>query len=359
MDKLREIGIRDNAHKWFASYLENRKQYVEIQHLDHKSGEIHFVKSDVQAVKHSIPQGSCIGCLLFLIYINNLPRTLDELCILFADDISVLTSCQNDKDINETLHTILTKLTDWMKDHNLEINFLKTKIMQFKPYQKNALDINFSYNGVNVECVDTCTFLGLNIDTSINWKSHIQKTKSKLSKFIYALRELKKYTNFQCALTAYYAYAFSWLKYGVILWGNSTDINDLFILQKKCVRILANIKNIDSCRPYFIEYQILTLTSIYIFEICKFVRKYPQFFPKLVDQPRRYQTRFKNNLAPASRSNLKLHKTSPTVMAVSIFNKISDDIKQEETEKQFNRRLKDYLVHKCYYSLKDFFDDTM
>lgn len=309
--------------------------------------------------KHSIPQGSCVGCLLFLIYINNLPKTLEEPCVLFADDISVLTSCRNDKELHRDISNILTTLTDWLIDHNLEINLLKTKIIQFRPYQKKALDINISFNGSTVQCVDTFTLLGLDIDTHINWKSHVQKIKNKLSKCVYALRELKRSTDFKCALTAYYAYAFSWLNYGVILWGNSTDINDLFILQKKCIRILVNIKNRNSCRPHFIENNILTLTSIYILEMCKFIRKYPHFFPKLIDQPRRYETRFKYNLAPPTHSKLKLHKTSPNAMAIKIYNHISDDIKLIPEEKQFNTQLKNFLIKKCYYTLKDFFDDKM
>lgn len=156
---------------------------------------------------------------------------------------------------------------------------------------------------------------------------------------------------------AYYAYAFSWLNYGIILWGNSTDIEDIFILQKKCIRTLANITAPDSCKPYFIKFKILTLTSIYILEICKFVRKYPHIFPKSVDKPRRYESRFKHNLAPPERSELQLHKTSPKIMAIKIYNKISDEIKLQASEKQFNKQLKNFLLNKCYYKLNDFLDD--
>ncbi|KAF9814712.1 hypothetical protein SFRURICE_014807, partial [Spodoptera frugiperda] len=135
----------------------------------------------------------------------------------------------------------------------------------------------------HLQNVDTFNLLGINIDTHINWKTHIEHIKSKLSKFTYALFQIKCSTNVETALSAYFAYAYSWLRYGIMLWGDSVNIHDLFILQKKCVRIIAHINNQDSCRPYFIKYNLLTLPSIYIYDICKFVFKNKNSFTKVED----------------------------------------------------------------------------
>lgn len=356
LEKLHGIGIRGISHTWFESYLHNRVQYVEIENFNEVTGKIEMIRSNAAQINNSIPQGSVLGCILFLIYINDLPKCINESCILFADDISLLTSCKNDISLNINLTNIFDNITNWMTDHNLEINYKKTKVMQFRPYQKPPLDIHLTYNNIKIECVDTFTLLGLDIDTNINWKNHIKKIKAKLSSFSYALSELRKATDLRTSLSAYYAYAYSWISYGIILWGNSVDANDIFISQKKCVRTMVNIKVPESCRPHFIKLRILTLTSIFILEICKFVRNNTIFFQKINDQPRRYQTRFKHNLVKPE-SNLKIHQSSPNSMAVKIYNKIPENLKCIENNNTFGTKLKEMLLKKCYYELDDFFND--
>lgn len=151
LNRLYDIGIRGITHDWFKTYLQNRQQCVEIKHLDPKTQEIKNVRSDITETTHSIPQGSVLGCLLFLIYINELPKALKQTCILFADDISLLTpyTINEPIDLNTTLQNIINNVVDWLTDFNLEINFSKTKIMQFRPYQKPPLDINLTYKGTN------------------------------------------------------------------------------------------------------------------------------------------------------------------------------------------------------------------
>ncbi|RVE50524.1 hypothetical protein evm_004853 [Chilo suppressalis] len=249
LNKLYGIGIRGKAHEWFKSYLKNREQFVEIEYFDTSTSEIKNIRSDRKIINASIPQGSVLGCLLFLIYINDLPATMAETlasCVLFADDISLLTSCQSYKNLNHQLNEIFNKINDWMCDHNLEINLSKTKLMSFYPYQKAPININFNFNGTTLEVVDEFCLLGITIDKHLNWKPHIQKVRSKIASFSYAFYEIKRTTNMKTALAMYYAYAYSWLNYGVILWGNSTDASIIFTQQKKLVRILVNIENTDS-----------------------------------------------------------------------------------------------------------------
>lgn len=203
--------------------------------------------------------------------------------------------------------------------------------------------------------MDSFNLLGLIIDTNLNWKNHIENIKSKLSKFIYALFELKCSTNLETALAAYYGYAYSWLKYGVMLWGNSTNANEVFILQKKCIRILAQINNKQSCKPYFVEYKILTLPSIYIQDICTFVFKNPQLF-KQVKDTHNINTRHKNRFfLPPSR--LKMLNCSPYYMSVKIFNKLPSAIKSEQIFNKFIKKMRTYLIDKCFYTLDEFLND--
>lgn len=354
LNKLYQSGIRGVAHEWFQSYLHNRVQYVDIENTNFETGRISNVRSEKLSVTGSIPQGSVLGCLLFLIYINNLPNILEEHCILFADDISILLTCTCSNDLENRLNVTLDKILNWLQTHNLELNLNKTKIIEFKPYQRTSLEIKYKYKNKKIETVDSASLLGIELDTHLNWKSHIQKLLNKMSSFIYALQHLKRVTDFRTALTAYYAYAYSRLCYGVIFWGNSCDVDKVFILQKKCIRILTNIDQMESCRPFFIKHKILTVTSIYILEACKFVKKHPILYSpeKKIRRNNRYQNKLKIPF-----SNLKFVTSSPHNMTIKIYNHIPNSIKNSDNLKLFNKSLKKILINKCYYSLQDFFND--
>lgn len=358
LNKLHAVGIRGIAYEWFKSYLQNRQHIVETKYFDHKTRQISNISSDTRIINHSIPQGSVLGCILFLIYINDLPKSINQTCVLFADDISLITpySDSDDLDLNTTVKVALDDVVNWLNDHNLEINFSKTKIIQFRPYQKAPLTIDFTYKDINIESVNNFTLLGIDIDTNINWKAHVEKIALKLSRFTYALWELKKSTNEKTAVTAYYAYAYAWLSYGVIVWGNSSQVDSLLILQKKCIRIIKHLKNTDSCKPYFKSLEILTLPSIYILETAKFVRRYPSFYTREGDQQRRFPTRYPNRLI-LPKSKMEMYRSSPLTMSIKIFNKIPENIKIEQNTASFIKKLKHLLIQKTYYTIYEFLND--
>lgn len=263
-------------------------------------------------------------------------------------------SCANSEELNNRLKRTLDKIMQWLHIHNLELNLNKTKIIQFKPYQKAGLNIAFEYDNKMIETVSSATLLGLDLDTHLNFKSHVQKLLNKMSSFIYALQHLKRSTDFNTALTAYYAYAYSRLSYGVIFWGNSCDAEKVFILQKKCIRILTNIGQMESCRPHFIKHKILTLTSIYILESCKFVKKHQTFYSpdKRVKRNDRYTNKLK---IPFTKLNLVA--SSPHYMLIKIYNHIPNYIKNSISLAAFTKSLKIFLSSKSYYNLQEFFSD--
>lgn len=358
LDKLYGIGIRGKTHEWFKSYLENRTQYVEVEYFNNKTKELQTYRSDSKTVSASIPQGSVSGCLLFLVYINDLPKTIEGAapCVLFADDISIITPCHDITNIESNLKNILTQTITWMNAHNLEINFEKTKTITFHPHQKKPLRLNFSFNNHTIEQVNEFTLLGITLDTNINWKSHVLKIQSKLSKFLYALGEVKKTTDLKTALTIYYAYAHAWLNYGIIMWGNSTDAPTLFTTQKKLIRTLVNIEQTDSCKPHFIKLNILTLPSLYILEICKFAHIHKEFYTTREDIQTRCTLRHKTRLnLPSSR--LQIHSSSPLVMSIKIYNKLPETLRNEKKIHVFTSKLKKILISKCYYNVKEYLDD--
>lgn len=355
LTKLEGIGIRGLAYRWLASYLRNRQQVVQIEHYVPENNFLQNITSHKLNLERSIPQGSVLSCILFLIYINDVAKCINERCVMYADDISIVLQCSSSENLQDQINTTLGKLLDWLGDHNLELNIQKTKLMQFKPRQKIHLENKIKFQKSSLDFVNSATLLGIDLDSGLNWKAHTEKITARLSKFIYALYELKKCTDLKTAKTAYYAYANAWLTYGIIVWGNSTGANQLFILQKRCVRILMNITNEKSCRPHFVKLRMLTLASLYILEICKFLRKNLH----LHTQARDFYTgernlRHKDRLI-APFTKLQLVSSGPFHMSVKIYNQIPKHLKDIDKDLEFNRKLKEFLIFKCFYSLNEFF----
>ena len=143
-------GIRGPCFSWFKSYLHNRKQKIQIQNYDSKQSEIQSVVSQAKTITCSIPQGKVLGCVLFLICINDLPKIVKNnmiMPVLFADDISILIKCNNIDTANSILDETIRvqSINTWLKSHNLNIDFNKTKIIQFTSYNKSPLDTNVTY----------------------------------------------------------------------------------------------------------------------------------------------------------------------------------------------------------------------
>jgi hypothetical protein len=331
LDKLYGIGVRGITHRWFKSYLEKRQQFVEIDHYNSTQKCLNTCRSQKSLVKYSIPQGSTLGCILFLLYINDLPKILDNNCILYADDITVVLQCDDNDHFKQQLNITMEKIIHWLNDHNLKLNVFKTKLIQIKPRQKNPINTDFSYGNEKLVTVNSCALLGIEVDSELNWKKHVAKISGKLSQFTYALYQLKSCTNLKTAISAYYAYGHARLNYGIILWGNSTHVSNLFILQKKCIRILVNIKQTESCRCHFTHLKILTLTSMYIYEICKFVRNNKTILEQNRDNCSTvYHNLRSRNKLTNSLSKMQIVRAGTHHMAVNIYNGVPLNIRKIE-----------------------------
>ena len=227
LQKMNCYGIRGVALEWFNSYLSNRTQYVTYN----------YTESDKQTIKCGVPQGSILGPLLFLIYVNDLCSVSEELFfILFADDTNVFLSHKDEKLLNDLMNQELTKVSTWFKVNKLSVNAKKTKFMIFtnkKMCSVNNFEIFMDHQSIaNVEKIK---FLGVYIDNKLNWKFHINYISDKIAKSIGILCKARKVLAKSTLLNLYYVFCFPYFSFGNIIWASNykTNINPLLILQKK------------------------------------------------------------------------------------------------------------------------------
>ena len=186
IEKLKHFGVRDNAHLWFKSYLSNRTQFTQIGDK----------LSDVAHIKHGVPQGSILGPLLFLIYINDIIESSSILkFFLFADDTTVFYTDKTNTNTEKTLNTELAKVSNWLAANKLSLNVAKSTFMHFHYGKQPKPELSINIDNINVEEKNTVKYLGTLIDNKLTWKPHIQHIKTKLSRAIGLISKIRYYAS--------------------------------------------------------------------------------------------------------------------------------------------------------------------
>jgi len=244
------------------SYLTNRYQKVSLNNKDANYNSSKWAK-----LKCGVPQGSILGPLLFLIYINDLPSIINKNnnIILFADDTSFILTDNNREDLLLHANSFLKDLNSWLHNNLLNLNFNKTYFMEFKTKNHHQQNMLIHHNQNYISNASETKFLGLIIDETLSWAQHILQLTKRMSTICFALRCVKHSLSKPTLKLIYFAHVHSIMSYGIIFWGSSANVNRVFILQKKIIRIIANLGPRDSCRNIFRSLQIFTLYSQYIY----------------------------------------------------------------------------------------------
>ena len=318
LNKLKYYGLDTISLTWFRSYLSERKQYVEI---DGKS-------SDTRTINTGVPQGSTLGPLLFIIYMNDLNTVSDIFkTILFADDTSlnsILSIFSNPHDIalSVNINSELDKINDWMRANKLSLNISKTKYMLFRYSQRSASTLpklDLKIDNTNIEQVHYFDFLGIRISETLSWKDHISQLGTKLSKTIGVMSKIKNYVNSSILLKIYNSLILSRLHYGILCWGY--DCHNIFKLQKKAIRIICNSRYNSHTDPLFKQLNLLKIEDIFKVQCLKFFYKFennkvPVYFQESFTFNRtnhnyvtRHRENFQHNILnrQTSKKNLKNH----------------------------------------------------
>lgn len=326
LEKMSLYGIRGLPLCLFDSYLNNRRQSVCL----------HNLTSSTLNIKHGVPQGSVLGPFLFLIYINDLCNHLTTpSCVVFADDTTII--CQNN-DINN-LHDessrIANKAENWFTSNKLKLNPDKSQRLVFST---NRTLIRGS----------SANWLGIILDDSLSWSQHIDALRNKLSSATFVLRQLKSF-NFDVLKNVYFSLFHTHLNYGVILWGSSPNAIKIFRQQKIAIRILANAKYRDHCRPFFLKFKIMTLPSLYIYSVLLEIHKKINNY-STQSEIHDYNTRSANLLRVP---RFRLCKSTKNSLDLRLYNGIPENIKSLNILR-FKKEIKKFLVKHCFYSVEDY-----
>lgn len=357
LTKLYRYGIRGSTYDWIKSYLCNRNQAVELINYSELSRSRVCYRTDFIHNMYGVPQGSVLGPLLFLMYINDLPDSISHDCVLFADDTTIAIRGKNLNSYEFEINDTLRRTIEWLSANNLKANVSKTKYMQFYPYQAKPQKLNVKYQGQTVQETMSSNFLGITLDSHCNWKDHISNLCSKLNRFIHALRRVSQRVSRQAAITAYNGYISSLIRYGILLWGNATDIDRVFILQKRSLRAIFMMRQIESCRRIFIDNNILTVPCLYVETVCNFVHKHRHFYSTLNVFSERLKERFQHKLY-RPKTNLTIAYKSSYQMGVKIYNALPDNFKNLKMA-VFRKSIKKWLIQNCFYSVNEFLNYKM
>ena len=344
LKKLYHYGIRGNLNKWFENYLADISQYVLF------NGKT----SDIRNVSCGVPQGSILGPLLFILYINDFPNVSDILLyVLFADDTNVFL---NGKDINIIINTMqleLTKLYNWLLANKLTLNISKTHFMVFHRAKHKNYKLNIEINKVVNEQVKHTKMLGIIFDDNLDWSNHISYINSKIAKGVCIIFRANNYFTTTALINMYNAFIFPYLIYCVEVWGNALSIHlkSLPKLQNKFLQIITfTYHRIDKDQLFYntgiLPFNILVKHGIGL-SMHKLsnanVPKPLQNIYQCNKNVHHHFTRQTNHFHSMGGNNEFVYRTF-VFQSVSIWNKILQNINTNVSYAHFKHLLKDFLL---------------
>ena len=359
LKRLLAIGVKDNNLKWFESYISERTQLTSIADIF----------SDVKSLPYGVPQGSVLGPILFLIYINDLYSLTPSKAISFADDTVIIFNSSSWQQVFTKANNEMDIVKEWLDDSLLTLNIEKTKYLAFsidkrgQPPDANSITIHQCMRRYQCNCeplqkVLSLKYLGIVVDNKLRWADHIDLLSSRIRRLAYIFKDLRNILDPKTLKTTYYALCQSILSYGIIGWGGcaKTIMQQVEVAQKLIIKIINRKPYRYPSEKLFEEFDVLEVRQLYLKCCLVFIQ-------------------FQNNKVPTQ----QVHRTRRSVMdmidvrgmktsfgqrhLVSIgpraYNKLDESIKIVRSKDQFKKRCHRWLMNEGRHFSHQIFDTFM
>lgn len=336
--KLAFYGLRGKIGKILRNWLKNRKQFVKIN-----EASSHFGTSE-----YGIPQGSNLGPLIFILFINDIfELKLHGTLIMFADDAALVYEHANDtNEMYKQMQSDLNVINNYMYNNSLTINEDKTIYIIFREKPNNN---ELKINGKKINKCNNIKYLGLTIDNKLNWHVHVENVIKKVSAMAGALKRLSRCTSGSVLKSIYFSYVNSHLSYMAAIWGNGLSAykkNELQVIQNIAIRNAFNMEyytNNLSTNYIMKKYKLPNINQIIKIETVCFYHKVFYKIIKCTHVPRLHShninTRQRNNVyIQTSRTNLALNNIFN--VGARIFNSLNEEIRNIKNIKKFKSNIK-------------------
>ena len=344
--KLNNYGIRGTTHEWFKNYLTNRKQFVSVD----------GVSSSLLDIQCGVPQGSILGPLLFLIYINDIHNSVPERNIkLFADDANIFLHSKTVEESVKLTQTCLANIQRWCSANKISINYSKTTYSIFSRGVTNDYT-EIAVGSHKISRTYASKYLGVIIDEKLTWSNHIDYVYNKQIKFVGIAYRLRNKIPALFLRNIYYGLIHSNILYGLEIYGNAShsQLDKLIKLNNKILRILQ-FKTIETSNMIiYRNYNTLPIPTLFKCKILTLVHNFKHHKDKLPVIFKNYFTENCTIHTYATRNSDNLHIISTnscygarTIVQIgsAYWNQLPKSLKLYVSTKEFQRKLKLYLQY--------------